>query len=260
MEIRGMMGGLYRFCEWIFRFSVTNVLWMFCSLPFFFFVLVLLMSQDLSQLVTTLLIMGVVAPFTLFPATTAMFSLARKWVMGDEDAPILRTFFGSYKENYKQSMLGGMIIVLLLIILSVNYQFYVAQDSVFQFLSVLFIAFMIIVIVATFNFFSILVHLHMKTLQLIKNAILITLGRPLNSLMLILSNGLVFYLSFFKFTFLIPFFMGSIIAYLTFLQFHRVFTLIQKKREEYEAEMRESAEKELVEKRKTEVIQQGEDS
>ncbi|KAF4325352.1 hypothetical protein G195_000973 [Phytophthora kernoviae 00238/432] len=36
---------------------------------------------------------AIVAPLTLFPATSALFTVVRKWNMGDTDVPIFRTFF-----------------------------------------------------------------------------------------------------------------------------------------------------------------------
>jgi uncharacterized membrane protein YesL len=243
MEMKGMMGGLYRICEWIMRFSVINILWVLCSIPIFYFLIVLLHSQTLDQFVFTLMIMGVLSPFTLFPATSAMFAVARKWVMGEEDVPLFKTFFRSYKENYVKSMFGGIIFTFLIVLMIVNYRFYAAQESALQFLSVVFIAFLLVVFISMFHFFSIVVHLEMKTLQVVKNAILITLGRPLTSVLITITNLFILYISFYHFTFLIPFFMGSLIAYMTFFHFHRLFLKIKKKQEEYEAELGESEEK-----------------
>lgn len=243
MEMKGMMGGLYRICEWVMRLSVINVLWVLCSIPIFYFLIVLLNSQSLDQFIFTLIIMGVLAPFTLFPATSAMFGVARKWVMGEEDAPLFKTFFRGYKENYVKSMLGGIIFALLIVLMIVNFQFYSSQESGLQLLSVLFIAFLLVIFISMFNFFSIVVHLEMKTLQVVKNALLITLGRPLTSILVTITNLFILYISFYHFTFLIPFFMGSLIAYMTFFHFHRVFLKIKKKQEEYEAELGESEEK-----------------
>ncbi|MEJ1715142.1 YesL family protein, partial [Escherichia coli] len=69
-------------------------------------------------------VMGILAPFTLFPAISALFNVVRKWVMGDSDVPILRTFFKGYKDNYKQSMIGGIFYTLLFVIMWVDYKVY----------------------------------------------------------------------------------------------------------------------------------------
>jgi uncharacterized membrane protein YesL len=242
--MKGMMGGFYRISEWIMRLSVTNVLWIVCSIPFFYLLLAGFYggAEVFRQ---TLLLLAVVAPFTLFPATAAMFTVARKWVSGEGDVPLLKTFFRGYKENYVQSMVGGIVYVLIAVILYVNYRFYLSQSGSLRLLSVLFITFSIIVIVSLFNFFSILVHLHMKTLHIIKNALLITIGNPIASLALIVCNGIILYVSVAKFTFLIPFFMGSLMAAFSFWMFYRSFSLLQQKQQELEEKERaQSAEAE----------------
>src|SRR4030095_13766866 len=93
-----------------------------------------------------------------------------------------------------------------------------------------------------FNFFSMLVHYHMKTFQLLKNAVLITIGKPFRSLSTAIMSGAVMYFST-KFTFLIPFFMGSIIAYLAFWNFHLIYQKLQDQAEKARLAEEEEAEK-----------------
>jgi uncharacterized membrane protein YesL len=120
LEFRGIMGGFYRISEWIMRLSVINVLWVLCSIPVFFLLLAGLTSQSADAFVQMIPLLAIVVPFTLFPATSAMFAVARKWVTGEEDVPLLKTFFRGYKENYIQSMVGGIIFVLIFVIIYVN--------------------------------------------------------------------------------------------------------------------------------------------
>ncbi|WP_010274847.1 YesL family protein [Paenibacillus senegalensis] len=252
MEFRGIMGGFYRISEWIMRLSVINVLWIICSFPFFYLLLILLTSPDftLDLAQQWLFLMGLVGAFTLVPATGAVFTVARKWVTGDEDVPLFKTFFRGYKENYLQSMLGGLVYLFLLVLLIINYRFYGAQDNIFQMLSFLFITFFFILVGAFFNYMSIMVHFHMKFFQLLKNSFLITIGRPIASIVILLSNFAIVYISI-SFNFLIPFFMGSLIAIVTFWHFHRGFLKLQEQREkleQMEAEKEaEEAEKEAEE-------------
>lgn len=247
MEMRGIMGGFYKISEWIMRLSVINLLWVICSSPFFLLaILPFLTPEDpninvLDLFYQSIILLAVVAPFTLFPATTAMFAVARKWVLGEEDVPLFKTFFVSYKVNYIQSMIGGILFSLAAAILYVNYMFYKDLESTLNVLSLFFISMFLILGIAFFNFFSVLVHFHMKTLHVFKNAFLITIGRPFASISMIIINLTVMYFSFFKFTFLIPFFMGSIIAYLTFWNFNRLYIKIQEKRQQLEDKEREEA-------------------
>lgn len=228
------------------RLSVTNVLWLICSIPFIFFAWggLLVSPSDasdsayLSQLYSALIMMAIVAPFTLFPATAAMFTVARKWVMGEGDVPLLKTFFRGYKENYLQSMIGGIFYTLLFTIMVVDFIVYQKQ---FNLVSYIFIALLLLLIVSLFNFFSMLVHYHMKTFQLLKNALLITIGRPIRSFSSAVMSAAVVYFST-QFTFLIPFFMGSIIAYLAFWNFYMIYQKLQDQAEKARLAQEEEAE------------------
>ncbi|OXM16901.1 YesL family protein [Paenibacillus herberti] len=244
MEMKGVMGGFYRISEWIMRLAVINLLWIICSIPFAFLVLTAFLSTgvegvDVTQSFFSWIFLAILAsPFTLFPATTAMFGVARKWVMGDVDVPLFKTYFRNYKENYLQSMIGGILYALLFAIMIVDYRVYMNNPSL-QIVSYIFIGLMLLLSISVFNFFSMVVHYHMKTFQLLKNAILITIGRPFRSFSTAIVSGFVFYISFTKFTFLIPFFMGSIIAYFAFWNFYLVY---QKVQDQMEAKKRQAEE------------------
>ncbi|GGD73776.1 YesL family protein [Paenibacillus nasutitermitis] len=229
MEMRGLMGGLYKISEWIMRLSVTNVLWIVCSIPYIFLIFPVIMAQNTDQFLSSVILSSIIAPFTLFPATAAMFGVARKWVMGEVDVPLLRTFFRNYKESYLQSMIGGILYVILFAILIVDFQVYLKELAKFQLVSYLFIAIIALLAVSLFNFFSMIVHYHMKTFQLLKNAVLLTIGRPFRSLSTAVMCGLVVYISFSspKLMFLVPFFTGSIVAAISFWGFYQIYTKLQ---------------------------------
>ena len=232
MEFRGVMGGFYRISEWIMRLAVINVLWIVFSIPFFYILLATLLTPDATNtlLIQSAILLGCIAPFTLIPATAAMFAVARKWVMGDEDVPLFKTFIRTYRENYRQSMVGSLIFLVLGGVFVVNYRFYISQNNGLSVLAFVFLAFSIVMIAAFFNFMSILVHYEMKMLQMVKNAFIVTLGQPFMSISMIVTNALIFYFSG-RFTFLIPFFMGSLCAITTFWYFYRGLQRIQAKLE-----------------------------
>lgn len=255
MEMGGLMGGLYRISEWIMRFSGANLLWFICSLPALFILAMFLfgMSPETAEEMSTILsnpeqylisvtisifVFGMIASIFLFPATSALFSVARKWVMGEEDVSVFKTFFKSYKSNYKQSLLGGFMYTILFTLIIDNILFYNESSAI---LSVIFLILLVFSVISLFHFFSILSHLHMKTLGLMKNALLITLGKPLTSLLVIASNVFIVFLSI-KFTFLIIFFVGSGIAFVSFFYFYRAFQKIQLMQEQ-QAEITEEDEK-----------------
>lgn len=235
MEMRGMMGGFYRLSEWIMRLSVTNVLWLLTSFPFWLMVISFLGAKDTEQLKAIIIPLAIVAPFTLFPATSAMFSVARKWVLGDTDVPLLKTFFRNYKQNYVQAMIGGAVYALLFAILIIDFQVYLNQITGFQLIAYLFIALMVLLLISLLHFFSLLSHFHMKTIQLLKNALILTIGRPIRSLTMAIGAVVVMYFST-RFTFLIPFFFGSMIAVYTFYNFNLVIQKMMLMKEETDTE------------------------
>jgi uncharacterized membrane protein YesL len=243
LEFKGMMGGLYKITEWIMRMAVINLLWIACSLPFIIITIPVLFApagteeSTLDLLKQSLIILAIIAPFTLIPSTSAMFSVARKWVTGDEDVPLLKTFFRSYKQNYLQSMLGGFIFVILAVLLFVNMTFYGSTLKSLSFLVYLFIVLFVFLVAGFFNFLSILAHFHMKLWQIIKNSILLTLGNPIQSIGTLLVNAFIIYIGFkFGKGFMYIFFSGSLIAYSTFWQFNRNLLKIQTKFEKLNAE------------------------
>jgi uncharacterized membrane protein YesL len=236
MEMRGLMGGFYRISEWIMRLSVTNLLWILTSFPIWYLLLVMLTASGVEDpeafFLQTMILIGVLSPFTLFPSTSAMFSVVRKWVLGDTDVPLFKTFFRSYKENYKQAMLGGLIYAVLLTVLIVDYRLYAQNIAGLGFLSTLFLFLIFLLIVSLFHFFSLVSHFRMSTLQIVKNALLLTIGRPFRTLLMALFTFGVFWLST-RFTFLIPFFMGSVIAYVVYHNFHMMLGKMMEKAEAY---------------------------
>ncbi|MFC4599982.1 YesL family protein [Cohnella hongkongensis] len=246
MEMRGMMGGFYKISEWIMRLSVTNVLWLLTSFPFWFLMYVFITATNMEQLQAAIIPLAIVAPFTLFPATSAMFSVARKWVLGDVDVPLFKTFFRNYKQNFVQAMIGGVFYALLFAILIIDFQVYLKQISGFQILAYLFIALMLLLLISLLHFFSLLSHFHMKTVQLFKNALILTIGRPFRSLAMAIGAVAVIAISL-RFTFLLPFFFGSIIAVYTFFNFNIVIQKMMLMKEQAEAAAEAEQEEEAAE-------------
>lgn len=245
LEIRGVMGGLYRISEWIMRFTVTNLLWLLCSAPFMFFLLIkLLMSINgyPNESLQMSWAMGISAPFTLFPATAALFVVARKWVMGETEVKLLSTFFKGYKENYKQAMIGGIFYTLLFFVMYVDYNIYMTQFQSMQVIGWVMLGMLIILLISSFNFFSMLAHYHMKTFTILKNSILLTLFRPVRVVLsAVVSCGIVFIgLSYPRILPLVIFFFGSVIAYYAFFNFYATYQKMQAKQEAMQAQQEES--------------------
>lgn len=231
LETKGLMGGLYKITEWIMRIAGSNLYWVLCSSP-----ILLLLVLGLNYVASTnmpipfeiYMPMAVLAPFTLFPATAALFSVTRKWVMGETDLGITKLFFRSYKDNYKQSMLGGIFYTLLIVIMYVDYEVYMKQFKNMQILGIVMLVLLFFILLSLFNFFSLVAHFHMKVKMLIKNAILLTVLRPFRTLSTFLTAVVIGFITL-KFTWLIPFGFATLIAWMAYFNFNIAYTKVQEK-------------------------------
>jgi uncharacterized membrane protein YesL len=252
LETKGMMGGLYKITEWIMRIAGSNLYWMLCSSPFLIVVLFkLIYSADPAAQpeVMTYWAMALLAPFTLFPATAALFSVTRKWVLGEADLGITKLFFKSYKDNYKQSMLGGIFYTLLIVIMYVDYEVYMKQFKNMQILGIVMLVLLFFILLSLFNFFSLVAHFHMKVSMLIKNAILLTVLRPFRTLSTFLTAVVIGIITL-KFSWLIPFGFATLIAWMAYFNFNIAYTKVQEKVEklrQVEEEDKQSGDGEVAE-------------
>lgn len=98
MEQNVSMGRVLSFCEWVLKFFYANLLWF----------------------VFTMLGLGV---FGFMPATTALFSVTRKWIMGKTDIPIFKTFWQAYRGEFFRSNAIGLILAAAGIIIYVDLAF-----------------------------------------------------------------------------------------------------------------------------------------
>jgi len=239
MELKGFAGGFYRISEWIMRLSAINLLWLFCSLPVVFLVFLQLLAVMGMEEIRTVYALAfnpfglaalLVAPFTFFPATSAMFSVARKWVTGDADVPLFRSFFRYFKENYKPAMLGGFVFEFFYVVFLVNFQFYTDQTNWLGNLNLVFLVFLALLAAVVLNYFCYVAHFDLPFGKLLRNSALITVAKLPNTLSILIVNGALLYLSFKpRLMFLALFFTGSLTALYTFWSFHRMISKIQEK-------------------------------
>ncbi|WP_371812554.1 YesL family protein [Sporosarcina sp. Marseille-Q4063] len=211
------------------RFLAVNLLWIFFNIPIWYFIISLVLAENQNQLIGLIIILVVLVPLLFFPATTSMFAIIRKWIMNEREVPIIKYYWKFYKENYVKSMLGGFIIIGIWIIFIIDYYYFKTYlNSMFLYL---FIVLFILLLTFTMYFISTIVHFEAKLLYSLKNAFLITIIRPISSLGIGILNVLSIYVSVYHITFLIPTFLGTIIAYVSFSGFFKVYVTLEAKRE-----------------------------
>lgn len=215
--MKNFMSGMYAASEWIMRFAVVNLLWFIMNLPFVFFLFHLLKGETELLLIIPIIIL---APFLFFPATAAMFSSTRDWVLEREESSLVRSYYKYYKENFKKSFLGGVILTGVWAILIADYFYLKDVNAV---LAVMFIVFGLFLYVYTVNFFSVNAHYEMRLKDLLKRALLLTTGSPVLCSAVLVSGIILAYVSLRGPLFLLLFFTGSLTAFLSFSAFYRLY-------------------------------------
>jgi uncharacterized membrane protein YesL len=173
MDTSGFMESLNKLLEWISRLAFLNLLWISFSL------------------------LGLVI-FGFFPATVAMFAVARKWMLGNDEMSIFKTFWTAYKQEFLKSNLLGLMISVISIILYIDFRFVqLAENSIASILYVPFFIITFIFISMLFYIIPIFVHYDMKLSQVIKNSFFVMIMNPLSTFyMLIGTFGICFVLSY----------------------------------------------------------------
>ena len=192
--------------EWIAKFAYINLLWIGFSL-------------------VGLVVLG------LFPATISMFTVIRKWILGEGDIPILRTFWTTYKSEFLRSNGLGLLIAIVSGIIVLDLVFMKNLGNGFtNAIQIPLYMFMFAVVMTTFYLFPIYVHYELKLIQMIKNSFFMMLINPLENLVMI--AGIVAMSFVVKF---IPglgfFFGGSLSAAIIMASGYLAFTKVDKKKQ-----------------------------
>ncbi|WP_079527742.1 YesL family protein [Halobacillus hunanensis] len=152
---------LYRIMEWITRFAFLQVLW----------------------IVFTVLGLGV---FGLFPATTAAFSIMRNWILGNPDTSTLKSFTHYFKAEFWKSNRLGIFVTMIIFLICLNI-YYIQWSSTFTWTYIPLFSFMLISLLWLMYLFPVFVHFELPIFQSLKNAFLIMLISPVQSLWMVLS-------------------------------------------------------------------------
>ena len=191
--------------EWITKFAYINLLWIGFSLA-------------------GLIVLG------FFPATIAMFTIIRKWLKGETEIPIFRTFWTTWKSELFRSNGLGLLVAAVVGLIVFNLVF--VERSGTGFTSVIQIPiylFMFAAIMTILYLFPVYVHFELKWFQMVKNSFLMMLISPIENIVMI--AGIVAVLFVVKFIPALGFFFGgSLIAAIIMSAAYLVFGKMDKKR------------------------------
>ncbi|MBU5465740.1 DUF624 domain-containing protein [Virgibacillus sp. MSJ-26] len=205
VNLEGFVSGYYKFSVWLVRFAYLNFLWV----------------------LFTILGLGV---FGLMPATTAMFTVVRKWLMGENDIAVFKTFWASYRSDFLKTNILGIILFLMGYVLIMEFRILQLQESVIYFIvSFGVLAIFILYAVLLIYFFPIFVHFNLKMTDYFKWPFIIGIVHPILTLFLIVGTSIVFYITFITIPAILFFFGGSATAFFIMWGVSKTFTKLEMK-------------------------------
>ncbi|WP_088103244.1 YesL family protein [Halalkalibacter urbisdiaboli] len=187
MQTNVIMSKLSSMLSWVTKLAYLNGLWLLFSLAGFVFI-------------------------GFFPATVTMMAICRKWLNGEEDIPLFRTFSQGFKTELVKANLLGWFFTAIGIVLYLN--FLVLQANMNS-VNIVFISafylFVFLFILALTHVIPMYVHYHMSLLTCIKNAFIVGLVNMHISLAIIVSQSAIYYLLF-SYPAGALFFLGSVLS------------------------------------------------
>jgi uncharacterized membrane protein YesL len=161
--------GIYNMAEWVMRFVFLNVLWLFFT-------------------------MGGLVVFSIFPATAAMFSVTRRWALGEGDIPVFRTFWRAFKESFTASLIIGYSMTAIGVILYLDFRYFFPREEMgFLVVKVLLGSATFLFIITLLFLFPVFAQFQLKPFEYMKNAFLISLSNVFHSLFMFAGTGLLVY-------------------------------------------------------------------
>lgn len=225
LEMKGITGVLYAMSEWIMRLSAINLMWFGLSLPF----LILLFTVDMSAgggLVFFGLAAWLFLSFLVFPATAAVFSVVRGWIVEQDFSSVMRKYVSHFKKDYKENAKTGTVFALVWLVWYYGYFLLHAQQNS---LALLLLPAGLALYVYTVNFLCITAHFRMDSAERAKNAFFVSAGRPLTGLYILVSSGILLWISVTQLIILLPLLTCSMIAFVSFAAFYRVTQKVHEK-------------------------------
>lgn len=166
MELKGFIGALYKLGDWVIRLVYVNILW------------VLFIGVG-----------GIV--LGIMPSTTALFSVMRKWMKGETDLPIFKTYWRSFKKDFKKANLLGLVLGVISLILYVDYRvILISPGATFQILALVLMVILFLFSLMCLYLFPVFASYEMKLFQYFKFSFLFAFASPLSTIIMLV--GLFF--------------------------------------------------------------------
>lgn len=160
---------------------ILNILWIFCSIPI----------------------------ITIGATTTALYSANLK-LINNEEGSLIKTFFKSFKENFKKATIIWLIILVISIVLGVNLVFWLKCGLSLSYFALPFIFFSLFIFLLVIPYiFSILTKTKCSILNIFKYCFIISLKNlPYSVLITLFGASVLFATFYFPIVFLFMLLLG----------------------------------------------------
>ncbi|WP_078555334.1 YesL family protein [Bacillus alkalicellulosilyticus] len=153
------MNFLFRVSDFLYRIITLNVLWVFF----------------------VILGLGV---FGFMPATVAVYSVTRRWLLGEDDVPMFKTFLFYYKKEFVKSNLVGIIFMFFSYLVYLNFIFIdYSPETVGRVLFYILVSVSFIIAITFINIFPVMAHYEFSVINYIRAAGALAFLHPLRMLM-----------------------------------------------------------------------------
>jgi uncharacterized membrane protein YesL len=151
----------------------------------------------------------------VFPATAALFAVTRKLVMAPQpqEVPILKLFWNTFKVEFFKANFLGYVVSLVGVILYINLRVLQQLDSSHLHHSLMIVTLLItlVYLLTSIYLFPVFVHFELKMVQYLKYSLFLAIGRPIQTIIMIIGLGVVLFL-FLQIPGLIPVFGVSLLS------------------------------------------------
>lgn len=201
MSSNGFLSKFYYFGDTVFLLLYVNFLWVCFTL------------------------LGLIV-FGIGPSTVSMFTIFRKWTMGDDGIPTFRVFWRTYKQEFIRANGLGLFLIFISYMLYINFNFLQLNNAwLQQLMDILLIIAAIVYAIMVIYIFPLYVHYENNLFNYFKNAIFIAIYSPIRTIYLIAACLTLYYLYFHLPVFI--FFIGAslsgiVIMYITYRTFVRL--------------------------------------
>ncbi|WP_226037094.1 YesL family protein [Aquibacillus saliphilus] len=168
---------------------------------------------------------------TIFPSTTALLGVVRKWTSEGIEAGLLSLFIKEFKANFKKSFLIGILWGIAAIILYVDYTILLQYEFTGRMILLTLLIFVTILYSFTSVYiFFVLANYELSILHSIKNALFISISYIFHTLLCIFVIGIAVVITYFVPIFILIF--GSVLAFTLYQIFDRLSYKIQRAKQQ----------------------------